>query len=88
MAARRGELLDDPAPLQRVQALGEEIPRPPRNAMLDVAEPSPAHEQLAQDERRPAFGEDLGAERDGTELSVVAHGGKDGPLGVGRKCGF
>src|SRR5262245_34380124 len=63
------ELLDNAGSQQRVQPPRQEISRHPRDATLDVAEPSTAHEQFAQDERRPTLGEDLRAECNGTELS-------------------
>lgn len=85
MSILAGSLLDDAAALEGVQALGEKIPRDPWNAAVDVGESSPAHEQLAQNERGPALGEDLGAECHGTELSVGGHDSNvDGVLEGGK----
>jgi hypothetical protein len=41
---------------------------------VDVIEPKLAMQKLAQDERRPALGEDLRAHRDWAELAVERHG--------------
>ena len=73
MSIRSRSLLDDPASLQGVQALRQEIPGNPWDATVDVGESPAAHEQLAQNERGPALGEDLGAECHGTKLSVGGH---------------
>jgi hypothetical protein len=76
MAAIRRELLDDSAPLQRVEPLGQEVPGDPRDAAMDIGESPAAHHQLAQDERSPTLGEDLGTKRYGAELSVARHAPK------------
>jgi hypothetical protein len=67
------DLLDDATPAQRLQSLREEIFRDSRNAAVKVAEAQLSDEQLAKNERRPALGEDLGAEGNGTELSIGGH---------------
>ena len=72
------ELLDERTSAQRVQTLSEEVFRNPRHAAVDVVEAKLATQKLAQDERRPAFGEDLCTHRDGTELAVEGHGPKMG----------
>jgi hypothetical protein len=45
---------------------------------VQVAEATFAYEQLAKNEWRPALGEDLRTERNGTELSIGSHHAKVG----------
>jgi hypothetical protein len=47
--------------------------RDAEQSSLQLAEPVAAGEQLAQDQRRPALGEHLGAQRDGAELAIPSH---------------
>jgi hypothetical protein len=61
-----------------LQPLRQEVAGHPGDASLDVAESSAAHEQLAQDQRRPSLGEDLGAECDRAKLTVSRHGSNVG----------
>ena len=79
------KLFDDSAAAQRLQTLGEEVFRNPRNSAVDVVETELAVQQLAQNERCPALREDLRAHRDGTELSVEGHGPKVRAVFAGRK---
>ena len=79
------ELLDEPTSAQRLEALSEEVFRHPWTAPMDVVEAKLAMQALAEDERRPAFGEDLGAHRDRTELTVEGHGAKVPSALSGRK---
>ena len=65
--------LDDASSLERPQPGRQEALRDAPDAMLDLAEVVPVEEDdLAQDERRPAFGEHLAGERDRADL-LVAH---------------
>ena len=82
------DLLDDSAASQRLQPLGEQIPGDPGNTAMEIAEGTGSEQQLAQNERRPSFGEDLGTERDGTELSVGRHGSKVRSAPMGGKSFF
>jgi len=89
------KLFDNPAAAQRLETLGEQVLRNPRHAAVDVVEAKLAVQQLAQDEWRPALGEDLCAHGDGTELPIEAHGGsnlrslagRSWCCYVGRRCG-
>jgi FAD/FMN-containing dehydrogenase len=65
--------LDDAHALERGQPVGEEAAGDPRQTAPQLVEVSRSAEELADDERRPALGEDLGAPRDGTELPVSSH---------------
>jgi hypothetical protein len=66
-----------------MEALREEIPGDPWDATVDIRESSAAAEQLAQNERRPALGEDLSTEGHGTKLTVSGHG-LEGGTGIYR----
>ena len=70
----RRPALEDALALEVLEPLDEQRPGDARQATGDVVEPRAAEDQLAQDQRRPAIGHDLGAHRDGTELSVARHG--------------
>ena len=83
-----GKLLDDPASLQRLQSLREEIPGHSRDATLDVTESPAANEQLAQNEWRPALGEDLGPQGNGAKLTIVSHDAKVGSAPEKDKSNF
>jgi hypothetical protein len=72
------DLFDDATSAQRLQSLSEQIPRDSRNPAVQVAEATFAYEQLAKNEWRPALGEDLRTERNGTELSIGSHHSKVG----------
>ena len=71
---RLGADLQHPGPLQLAQAPGQQRPRQPGRAGGDLVEGPAAEQQVAQDDRRPALGEDLRPPRDRAELAVVAHG--------------
>ena len=75
--------LDEAASAQRRQALRKEVLRNPRHGAVEVVEAKLATQELAQDERRPAFGEDLRAHRDGTELAIEGHGATIGASRAG-----
>ena len=60
--------------LEEPQALHEQRARDARQAVLQVVEPVAAEQQLAQDQQRPAFGEDLRRLRHRAELAVLGHG--------------
>src|SRR5207302_10423708 len=85
---RRGSPLDDAGARERGEALGQEVARDPRKSDLKLAETLAAVQQLAQDERRPALGEDLRATRDRAELAVVRHVHKSTPHSPPRKFIF
>ena len=53
--------------------MGEQILRDPGNAAVEIAEAPWPVQQLAEDERRPALGEDLGTQGNGAELSIAGH---------------
>jgi hypothetical protein len=59
--------------LQRAQALGQHAARQARCAVEDLVEMGAAEVQVADDDRRPALGEDLGRQRDRAVLAVAAH---------------
>jgi hypothetical protein len=65
--------LISPGPLERGQALGQQVARDAWKAVPQLAEAAAALEQLAQNERRPALREDLGPKRDWTKLTVARH---------------
>src|SRR5207237_10302366 len=65
--------LDDTRARERGESLGQEIARDPRKSELDLAEAMAAVQKLAQDERRPALGEDLSPTRYRAELRVMRH---------------
>src|SRR5207244_12356319 len=62
---------DDARVLQLAQPLAEPRPRNQPHAAADLAESSRPGEELAQDQRRPALGEDLGGDGDRTELAIA-----------------
>ena len=68
-----GAPLDQSGSLQRSQPLGQEGTRDAGQPSLQLAEPMAPGQQLAQDQRRPALGEHLGAERDRAELAIASH---------------
>jgi hypothetical protein len=70
---RRRPSLDDADALERGQPVREQAARDPRQPTPQLVEVSRSAEKLADNERCPALGEDLGASRDGTELTVSAH---------------
>src|SRR5262249_21795277 len=72
---RLGSPYDNSILLQLPQALGQERPRHQWYSTVNVIEAVRAQHQLAQDERRPTCGENLGRLRDRTELAVAGlHG--------------
>src|SRR5262249_53651796 len=72
-AARERRADDDTGVLQLAKPLAQQGAGDQRHAALDLAKPARAREQLAKDQRRPALGEDLGSDRDGTELTIAFH---------------
>src|SRR5439155_23267549 len=65
--------LDHTRARERGEPLGQEVARDPRKSELDLAEAMAAVQKLAQDERRPALGEDLSPTRYRAELRVMRH---------------
>ena len=84
-ATRRGQLitttapvgfrcrLDDREPLQMFQALRQQRAREPGRALPDLAEASATQVQVADNQRRPALGKNLGATCDRAILAVRPH---------------
>src|SRR5688500_11743257 len=68
---------DDSIFLQMPQTLGQESPRHQRHTAMNVIEAVCAQHQLAQHERRPARGEDLGRLCYRAELTVAAFHGRE-----------
>ena len=77
--ARFGCRLDDPEPLELLQPLREHRAREPGRALEDLAERCTTEVQIPHDQRRPAFGEDLGAAGDRAVLAVGTHGASLAP---------
>ena len=73
IGARASDALDDADLLELAQPLREQRRRHAWHATADVVEPCAAAQQLAHDQRRPAFAKNLGTARDRAELSVVQH---------------
>src|SRR5262249_11951111 len=69
LGARR----DAPGPFELPEALREQGTGEPGRALQDLAEASAAEVQVADDQRCPALGEDLGATGDGAVLAVRPH---------------
>jgi hypothetical protein len=65
--------LDNPDMGQGVEALAKQITRHARHASVDVGEALGARQQFPQNQGRPALGEDLRSECDGTELTIPLH---------------
>ena len=70
---------DHALPLQRAQPPGQHAARDAGRAREEVAEPVAADHEVAQDDRRPALGEDLGTQRDRAVLAVALHAADDPP---------
>src|SRR6267142_2109041 len=73
-ARRQRGALDDAGVLQLSQPLPEQRAGDQRHAAADLVEPVGAREELAQDQRSPALGEDLGRDGDRAELAIAFHG--------------
>src|SRR6185295_13756662 len=67
--------LDNPDRFELLEPSTEQAPRYQRNSAVQIAEMRAAEQQLAQDQRRPALGKDLGAFGDRAILAVAFHGG-------------
>src|SRR6266545_7012965 len=68
-----GRGLDHTEAFELLEPLREHGAREPGRALQDPTEASAAQVQVADDQRRPALGEDLGATRDGAVLAVGSH---------------
>src|SRR5688500_16099302 len=68
-----GRRLDHSEPLELPESLGEQGAGESGRALQDLAEARTAKVQVADDQRGPALGEDLGAAGDGTVLAVGPH---------------
>jgi hypothetical protein len=71
---RVGPSFHDPVAGQAGQALGQHRLGDSRRALADLGEGGTAQKQVADDQGRPALGEDLGSAGDRTVLLVVLHG--------------
>ena len=78
----------DPEPLEMLQPLGEQGAGEPGRALEDLTEGAAAQPQVADDQRCPALGEDLGTASDGAVLAVRAHGATVAPLPPAGKSTF
>src|SRR2546428_13301625 len=85
---RRGSSPGHAGARERGEALGEEVARDPRKSELKLAETMAAVQQLSQDERRPALGEDLRAPRHRAELAIFRHAHSQRLASPDRKCTF
>ena len=65
--------LDDTQPFELLEPLREHRTRESGRAREDLTEASAAKVQVADDQRGPALGEDLGAACDGAVLAVRPH---------------
>src|SRR5205823_5433760 len=72
--------LDHPGLLEKRQPLDEQVPRDPGQAELKLTEAVTPEQDLAEDERRPALGEDLRTQSDRAELTVPLHCAELTPL--------
>jgi hypothetical protein len=66
--------LDDAGLLERGEPLDKEVAGDARQAVLQLAEPVASEQELAEYQRRPTLGEDLGTQRDRAELPISLHG--------------
>jgi hypothetical protein len=66
-----GPSLDDLGPLERAQALGEDRARDPRQAALELIEPTRAAQHLAHDQQRPAVAQNLAPLGDRAVLRIT-----------------
>src|SRR5262245_1082834 len=73
-AGRERGTLDHARVLELAEALSQERARDQRHPAADLVEATRAGEQLAQDQRCPPFGKDLGGDGDRAELTVSLHG--------------
>src|SRR5258708_32013555 len=73
-AARVGTRFHDARLLEPPQPLAESSRRGAVQPFQDLVEVVAVAHELAHDQRRPAFGEDLRRARDGAELSISIHG--------------
>jgi hypothetical protein len=59
--------------LEEREALRQQAARDAGRTALDVGERLASHQNVADDDRRPTLGEDLGAASNGAVLAVGAH---------------
>ena len=79
---------EDPLAFEMLEPLDQQRPGDSRQAAGDVVEPRAAQDQLAQDQRSPPIGDDLGAHRHRTELSVARHDGDRSPHPTRREVHY
>ena len=72
-ATRPGHAPDDAGVLELLETSGEECARHQGHTPVEVVEATAPAEQLAQDERGPSLGDDLGRLGDRAELAVPLH---------------
>ena len=75
--------LDDAEPFKMLEPLREQSAGEPGRALQDLTEVSAAKLQVANDQRCPALGEDLGAAGDGAILAVRPHNAKYSAPAIG-----
>ena len=80
--------LDDAEPFELLEPLREQGAGEPGRALQDLTEASATQVQVADDQRRPALGEDLGATGDGAVLAVGPHDASVARLPSGVKSRF
>jgi hypothetical protein len=68
-----GAPLDDLGPLERAKPTGEDRPRDPREAALQLVEPARTAQELAHDQERPPVAEDLARLGDRAVLRIATH---------------
>jgi FAD/FMN-containing dehydrogenase len=71
-----GPALQDPCALERRQPIHEEAAGDPGQSTAELVEVSGPAEELADDQRRPPLGEELGPSRDRAKLAIARHKGK------------
>src|SRR4030095_4324101 len=84
-ATRPGHAPHDAGVLELLETSGEERARHQGHTPMKVAEATAPAEQLAQDERGPSLGDDLGGLGDRAELTVPLHLGPRIVNGGGRR---
>src|SRR6266545_7755199 len=84
-ATRPGHAPHDAGVLELLETSGEKRARHQGHTPVEVAEPMAPAEQLAQDQRGPSLGDDLGRLGDRAELAVPLHPGPTIVNGGGRR---
>lgn len=85
---RLGCRLDDAESFELLEPLREHGAGEPGRSLQDLTEAGAPQIQVADDQRRPALGEDLGATSDGAVLAVCPHDASVAPLPSAVKSRF